>query len=175
MFFAGVEAFIVEVTGGEPTAAGKLPLSPLNVEMSPDGSQAAIATPGQLHRWSAAGLEQLESSRSMHTVWYSPDGRDLAYASPDGAVLLTATGQRHELHAPAHDLHALRFRRGGDGLVVVRGDRAMLWRPAAGELRTLATAPAGQQLRGADVFRGDTVLWTLKPETAPPAQQKAAS
>ena len=45
----------------------------------------------------------------------------------------------------------------------------MLWRPAAGELRTLATAPRGQQLRGADMYRGGTVLWTLKPETARPA------
>jgi hypothetical protein len=176
MFFAGVEAFVVDVSGGEPTAAGKLPLSPTNMEMSPDGSQAAIATPAQVHRWSAAGLELLESSLSVHTVWYSPDGRDLAYASGAGVVLLTASGQRHELHAPAHDLRAMRFRRGGDGLVVARGDRALLWRPAAGVLRTLATAPGGQQLRGADVYRDGVVLWTLDTQVAPPpARSRRAS
>ncbi len=176
MFFAGVEAFTVEVSGGEPTAAGKLPLAPTNVEMSPDGSQVAIATPGQVHRWTAAGLELLESSLSVHTVWYSPDGRDLAYASASGAVLLTASGQRHELHAPGHDLRAMRFRRGGDGLVVARGDRALLWRPAAGILRTLATAPGGQQLRGADVYRDGVVLWTLDTVVVPPpARQQRAS
>ena len=91
-------------------------------------------------------------------------------------MLLTASGQRHELHAPGHDLRAMRFRRGGDGLVVARGDRALLWRPGAGVVRVLATTPGGQQLRGADVYRGGVVLWTLDTKVVPaPVKQKRAS
>jgi WD40 repeat protein len=184
MFFAGHEIFTVDAIGGEPSAAGKLDGTVVNVEMSPDGSQAAIASYGKLQRWSAAGLEVLEANQTtVHTIWYSPDGRDLAYASFDRAVLLTDGGQRHELRAPSHDLQALRFRRGGDGLVVVRGRQAMLWRPHRRDLRTLASAPDGQALRGADLYRGGTVLWTLeqvrrqpaeRPGAPPAAQAKAA-
>jgi hypothetical protein len=160
LFFAGREAFTVDVSGGAPASLGELPDHAFNMEMSPDGSQAAIAMSNELVRWTAAGFETLEKNVRAHTVWYSPDGSQLAYASISEAVVLTGDGQRHELHAPGSDLRALRFRRGGDGLVVTRGDRALLWRPAAHDLSTLATSPPGQSLSGADVYRGGTVLWT---------------
>jgi hypothetical protein len=159
MFFAGSEVFTVDVNGGAPTSAGDLVNHPANVEMSPDGSQAAIATSTELIRWTEAGLETLAKDLWAHTVWYSADGSQLAYATDSEAVLLSG-GQRHELHAPDRDLRALRFRRGGDGLVVTRGDRVLLWRPIAHDLSTLATAPPLQTLSGADVYRGGTVLWT---------------
>jgi hypothetical protein len=162
MFFAGQQIFTVDVKGGQPSEAGRLKDTVVNVEMSPDGSQAAIASHGVLYRWSAAGLEVLEAHRAVHTIWYSPDGRELAYASLDRAVVLTA-GQRRELDAPGIDLRALRFRRGGDGLVVVRGEQAHLWRPGRGTLRLLASAPAGRSLHGADIYSGGTVLWTVEP------------
>jgi hypothetical protein len=175
MFFAGNDIFTVDVDGGGPSAAGQLDNTVINVEMSPDGSQAALASYGKLHRWSADGLEVLEQDRStVHTIWYSPDGRDLAYASYERAVLLTAGGQRHELHAQNHDLQAMRFRRGGDGLIVVRGRHALLWRPDRRDLRTLASAPVGQSLRGADMYRDNTVLWTLEHVRRQPAQRPGA-
>jgi hypothetical protein len=160
LFFAGREAFTVEVSGGAPASLGELPDHAFNMEMSPDGSQAAIATSSELVRWTAAGFETLEKNVRAHSIWYSPDGSQLAYASTSEAVVLTGDGQRHELHAPGSDLRALRFRRGGDGLVVTRGDRALLWRPAAHDLSTLATSPPGRSLSGADIYRGGTVLWT---------------
>jgi hypothetical protein len=162
MFFAGGQIFTIDVTGGEPRHAGDLPGLVHNVEMAPDGSEAAIATHRALHRWRAGTteLEPLETERQIHTVWYSASGLALAFASTERATLLTG-GRRHEIGAPEGNLVAMRFQRGGDGLVVVRGDQVLLWRPAAGAIRTLATSQPGHDLRGADHFRGGTVLWTV--------------
>ena len=179
MYFIDTDVFTMDVTGGEPERAGTLPDTAPNVEMSPDGSQAALATSTRLYRWTEArGLEVLQDGEEIHTVWYSPGGHELAYASRSAAVVLTDGGKRHELRAPGNDLAGLRFRRGGDGLVVVRGDRVLLWRPAASELRTLAVGPPGQTVRAADVFAGGTALWTTTaappvPAANPPPSQQA--
>jgi hypothetical protein len=175
LFFNVTEVFSVDVTGGEPVAAGKLPTPVWNVEMSPDGNEAAIVTHNALQRWRPDGIEPIESGRTIHTVWYSPGGKALAYAANDEAVVL-AGGKRHALPAPASDLRALRFRHGGDGLIAVRGDAAILWRPATGDQHVLAQTDAEWTLQAADVYRGGTVLWTRRHDGAPPgARSKAAS
>ncbi|HWM86004.1 MAG TPA: hypothetical protein VNO33_09205 [Kofleriaceae bacterium] len=173
LFFAGRSVLTVDVSGGQPADAGELESASTNMEMRPDGGEAAIVTGRGVHRWTPAGLQLIDPLPHVHTVWYAGDGRSLAYASPSRAVHVTG-GLRHELHAPSTDLRALRFRRGGDGLVVVRGDRALLWRPAAGDLRTLATSGAGRTLHAADWFRGGTLMWTLGPLAAANARLPAS-
>lgn len=175
LFFAGTfDVFSVDVNGGEPVAQGYLPGSARNAEMAPDGQEAAIVTHDALHRWRPGAIEPIESGRTIHTVWYSADGSALAYATNDEAVVL-AGGKRHALPAPASDLRALRFRRGGDGLIAVRGDAAILWRPATGDQQVLARTDAEWALQAADVYRGGTVLWTRKEDRPHPgARSKSA-
>ncbi|HTE56904.1 MAG TPA: hypothetical protein VK698_38895 [Kofleriaceae bacterium] len=173
MFFGGPadhrRIYTVEVDGGEPRVVGTLPDPAWNVEMAPDGREAAIVTHGALHRWTAGGpLEQLDRGRIIHTVWYSPDGAALAYASSERATVLLPGGVRRDLDAPGGDLRALRFRRDGEGLVAVRGDTALAWLPATGEIRVLAAARPGETLQGADVYRGGVVLWTSSSGDGPP-------
>jgi hypothetical protein len=167
LFFVDLDVLSVDVNGGEPRRVGRLPHVAWNVEMKPDGSEAAIVAGRKLYRWTPSGMELLETSRPIHTVWYSDDGESLAYASLDRATLVTG-GRRRELRAqPGAELRSLRFRRGGDGLVAVRGGEVLLWRPdAADPVRVLARSRAGQTLLGADAFEAGPVLWT-EDRTAP--------
>ena len=155
-------AFLIDAAGGGPVELGPVPGTLLdNLELAPDGGQAALATTTGLHLWTAgAGFTRLDDDSAVHSVWYSPSGDRLAWASASGARVRSADGAIRRLPAPHSDLHALRFQQGGDGLLVSMGRRALLWRPGAGAPRVLGRAPAGQTMQGAEQFRGGTLLWT---------------
>lgn len=160
MYFFQRRAYVVDVEAAEADAreVGALTANIDNAEMAPDGSEAAVVVVGGgIYRWKEGGeLVQLATD-AAHTVWYSADGKQLAYASSDKAVVL-ADGTRRELAAKDYDLAAMRFH--GDQLVVSMGTRALLWNPRTGTTRLLARSANGQTVQAADVYQGGLILWT---------------
>jgi len=160
MYFFQKRAFVVDVEAAEADAreVGQLPGGVDNAEMAPDGSEAALVVPGSgVYRWKDGGeLVQL-GTEAAHTVWYSADGSQLAYAAVDKAVVFE-DGARHELTTDDYDLNAMRFH--GDQLVVSMGVKALLWNPRTGGKKLLGQSPRGQTVQAADLYRGGAVLWT---------------
>lgn len=160
MYFFQRRAFVVDVEAAAADAreVGALPADIDNAEMAPDGGEAAVVVVGGgIYRWKQGGeLAQLATD-AAHTVWYSADGSQLAYASLDKAVVIEGESRR-ELAAPSYDLNAMRFR--GDQLVVSMGTRVLRWNPRTGARKLLGTSPRGQTVQAADLYQGGLVLWT---------------
>ena len=160
MYFFQKRAFVVDVEAAEADAreVGQLPGMVDNAEMAPDGSEAALVVPGSgVYRWKDGGeLVQLGTD-AAHTVWYSADGAQLAYAGVDKAVVLEG-GAKHELTTDDYDLNAMRFH--GDQLVVSMGGKALLWNPRSGARKVLGESAKGQTMQAADLYQGGAVLWT---------------
>jgi hypothetical protein len=160
MYFFQKRAFVVDVRSEEAVArqVGELAASVENVEMAPNGSEAALVISGRgIMRWKDGDeLVQLAGD-AAHTIWYSADGSKLAWAAMDKAAVL-ADGTLKELPAPSYDLNAMRFR--GDELVVSIGSRALLWNPKTGARNVIGKSGKGQTVQAADVYRGGVVLWT---------------
>jgi hypothetical protein len=160
MYFFQRRAYVVDVDAAEADAreVGELSASVDNAEMAPDGSEAAmVVAGGGIYRWKDGGeLTQLGMD-SAHTVWYSADGTQLAYASSEKAVVLAGESRR-ELAAKDYDLNAMRFH--GDQLVLAIGSRALLWNPKTGTRKVLGKSAKGQTVQVADLYQGGTVLWT---------------
>ncbi|HEU5055721.1 MAG TPA: hypothetical protein VFU21_04325 [Kofleriaceae bacterium] len=176
MYFFQKRAFVVDVRSPDADAreVGQLPSAVDNVEMAPDGSEAALVLSGSgVHRWKDGGELTQVGTEAAHTVWYSADGAMLAWASSDKAVVL-AGGSKHELTAPEYDLNAMRFR--GAELVVSMGSRALLWNPATGAKNVIGRSPKGQTVQAADVYQGGVVVWTreIRRTDRRRAQQNAA-
>lgn len=165
LYFVEKRAYVVDTAdaAAEPVLIGELPAALNNAEMAPDGSEAAIVTTSGLYRARGAelALELLSSDASVHTVWYSGDGSQLAYASPSEAVVLAGEA-RHAFAAADYDLSAMRFRAGGDGLVLAVGRKAIHWRPDTDARTVLADAGADRTMQGADVYDGGVVTWSLE-------------
>jgi hypothetical protein len=159
MYFFQKRAYVVDVQAAEADAraVGDLASSVDNVEMAPDGSEAALVIGGAVYRWQQGGELAQVGTEAAHTVWYSADGAMLAWASTDKAVVL-AGDRKHELTAPDYDLHAMRFR--GAELVVSMGSRALLWNPTTGAKNVIGRSPKGQTVQAADVYQGGVVVWT---------------
>jgi hypothetical protein len=160
MYFFQRRAYVVDVEAAEADArqVGELTANIDNAEMAPDGSEAAVVViGGGIYRWKNGGeLAQL-GMETAHTVWYSADGSELAYASTEKAVVL-AEGTRRELTAKDYDLNAMRFH--GAELVVSMGSKALLWNPKTGTTKLLGRSAKGQTVQAADLYQGGTVLWT---------------
>lgn len=160
MYFFQRRAYVVDVEAAEADAreVGELTASIDNAEMAPDGSEAAVVVVGGgIYRWQEGRQLVQLGMEAAHTIWYSADGKQLAYATTDKAVVL-ADGTRRELAAKDYDLSAMRFH--GDQLVVSMGSRALLWNPKTGTTRLLARSPKGQTVQAADLYQGGLVLWT---------------
>jgi hypothetical protein len=159
MYFFQSRAYVVDVTGGDATEIGTLPGTVDNAEMAPDGSDAALTVSGTLHRWHDGGtLERLEvATGGVHTVWYSPDGAQLAYASLETATVLDGE-RRITIETSDYDIHAMRYR--GDQLVLAMGQRAVLWNPKTGAKKVLGTTSKKQTLQAVDLYQGGLVMWT---------------
>lgn len=163
LYFVEKRVYVLDTAdaAAEPLLVGELPAAANNVEMSPDGSEAAIVTGAGLYRAHGAelALELTASDTAIHTVWYSDDGGQLAYAGSAEAVVLTGS-TRHSLEAKDYDLTAMRFRAGGGGLVLAVGRKAIHWRPDTDTRTVLADAGEGRTMQGAEVYAGGVVLWS---------------
>jgi hypothetical protein len=163
MYFVDKRVYLLDTSNpdAEPLLVGELPATVNNAEMAPDGVEATIATGSGLYR--ARGeemqLELLSSDGSIHTVWYSDDGTQLAYADESKAVVL-AGEQRHVIETPDYDLTAMRFHHGGTGLVIAIGTKALLWQPDTNARKVLGVAGARRTMQGAELYAGGTVLWS---------------
>ena len=159
MYFFKKRAFVVDVEAAEADAreVGELTGSVDNVEMAPDGSEAAMVVGSAVYRWKDGGELVQVGTEAAHTIWYSADGSMLAWAGLEKAVVL-ADAARHELASADYDLNAMRFH--GDQLVVSMGDKALLWNPTSGARKVLGQSGKGRTMQAADVYQGGVVLWT---------------
>jgi dipeptidyl aminopeptidase/acylaminoacyl peptidase len=153
-----------------PGAATKLPVygyGVTNMEMSPDGRSVAVVTNKGLELdTGAAEPKLLDGNPNVHTVWFSRDGAELAWASPEGAVWKRGeTVRTLEPRDEDEPIKAMRFLRGGPGLLVSRGNEVIRWSPEHEETEVLARVEDGRELLGADVFDGGLVLWLGTPLT----------
>jgi hypothetical protein len=151
--------FVADARRGTPRELGELPDDVINMEMAPDGSEAALVTASEIHRWDGERLGLLVGSPGMHTVWYSEDSQALAYASPRGVAVIAGGRSFHLDAARGAPIRAVRFRAGGGGLVVATGERALLWNAARDRSTELARAEDGETIDAVDVFAGGTVTW----------------
>lgn len=158
---------------GHPIHLGQVSGFVNNAEASPDGREVAITSSAGLYRISGSEKPRLiaGTGSTIHTVWFSPDGTQLAYAFPGNATVVDlATDRSYELSSANDTLRALRFSQLGRGLVVVRGNRVLLWHPREGKTRVLASAPPNKVILGADRFAGGTIVWSAKDNLAPRPQ-----
>ena len=159
MYFFQNRAYVVDVQAEEADAreVGAVDRVIDNTEMAPDGSEAAVVIGSAVHRWKQGGELALVGMDAAHTVWYSGDGKRLAYASLEKAVVLVGDA-RHELAAPDYDLNGMRFH--GGELVVSKGNQALLWNPETGAKKVLGKSPKGHTVQAAHLYQGGAVLWT---------------
>jgi len=159
MYFFQKKAFVVDVQAEEADAreVGELTGGVDNVEMAPDGSEAAMVVGGAVYRWKDGGELVQVGTDAAHTIWYSADGSKLAWAGFEKAVVFEGDS-KHELTTGSYDLNAMRFH--GDQLVVSMGSQAILWNPETGARKVLGQSGKGQTVQAADIYQGGVVLWT---------------
>jgi hypothetical protein len=149
----------------KPTVIGKIGGRITNGEMAPDGSAVVVAGDRGVQRFAPGKKpERLSQDGAVHSLWF--DGNDVAFASPDRAVVLRAA-HRRELDGRG-ELAGMRVHRRDGGLVVARGREALHWK-RDGSLDHLATVDESATLLGADVFAGGLALWTAKRNALPPS------
>lgn len=143
-----------------PRSLGALRGPVTNGEMAPDGGRFALTTSEGLFVGEGDGPVQRRSADpSLHTIWFSPDGHALAWASSDEAHW-EHDGDTRVLPTNGSILSTLRFIQAGVGLVVARGQEVLSWTPHADRVDVLATVP-GESLAGADLCRFGLVVWEL--------------
>jgi hypothetical protein len=132
-----------------------------NMEMSPDGSRIAFVTNEGLALVEGdAQARRFGAEPWIHSVWFSPDGAEVAWASPEVAVWRRGSEEHRLAPVPAGTrITAMRFLHGCPGLLVSRGRQVVRWRPDRNEVEELATVDDGRELLGADAFAGGLVLW----------------
>jgi dipeptidyl aminopeptidase/acylaminoacyl peptidase len=164
VYFAEEEAWAVDVASdGAPRRLGRTHGTIRNAEMSPDGQHVACATDAQLLLLRGDGAPEVADARPLiHTVWFSRDGKELAWANRSAAVW-TRGSERRELMAPGGDLEAMRFIQAGAGLIVSRGREVIVWTPEQERAEPIAAADEEHALLGADLFAGGLLLWTGTP------------
>jgi hypothetical protein len=160
VYLVGKRVFVADVRRGEPREVGELPDEVVNMEMAPDGREAALVIPGAIHRVEGERLTFLVSGRAdVHTIWYSGDSRRLAYASPRGVSVIDLGRRSYRLEAEAGaPVRSARFLPGGD-LIVAAATHAFVWSPSRGTRRVVARAAAGETIDAADLYAGGAVTW----------------
>ncbi|HUS68259.1 MAG TPA: hypothetical protein VMZ28_27180 [Kofleriaceae bacterium] len=159
VYLVGRRVHVADARRGEARELGELPEEVVNLEMAPDGSEAALVTASEIHRVDGDRLAFLVGSGAHHTVWYSADSRLLAYASERGVSVIDRGRRSYHIDAAlGSPVRGARFRAGG-GLVIAAGNQAFVWNPARGTRKVLARAEPGETIDAADVYAGGLVTW----------------
>jgi len=140
----------------------------LNAELAPDASEAVWTDDFGLHRIDATSGRVATIARApMQSLWYSADGRELAYADQSNAFV--RRGDRVTRMLAHTDWGAgvgtARYRRDAPGLLVIRNGEALAWNPDGGARERLARATG---VVDADTFRGGMVLIVARPDPKDP-------
>lgn len=135
-----------------------------NAEMSPDGQKLLFATDDALYWAEGEGERRVLAEReNIHSLWFSRDGREFAFASNKRAVW-QKEGETRELPAGENaPVEALRFCPASPGLLVSRGQEVILWNPEANQQDVLVHLEAPLRVIGADLFYGGIVVWAAEP------------
>jgi hypothetical protein len=135
-----------------------------NMEMSPDGQAVAVAGPSGLSLFEGDSKSRDWNESGIHSVWFSPRG-ELAWASPEVAVWRHGDLERRLVPVTSEGkLAAMRFLRGGAGVVLSRGAEVVRWSPETEDEEVISrNDDAGHELIGADVFGGGLVMWLVTP------------
>jgi len=174
VFFASArdgasEIFDFSVEGGAPIARGRL-RDVIDAEVAPDGSRAAVTTTRGVFLLDGRRPRRVGDEAKVSTLWFSPDGARLLFASPERATLLDG-GERHRLALDGARIESARFVAGGEVLLAVEKS-LVRWNPSTGEHRAIATARDGETFLAADLFAGEFVFLaqrsTSKDAIAPP-------
>lgn len=172
------ELFSIDGPGASPERIADALNGRANIEMSPDGRQVAIATDGGLLFLEGNGPPKLLGSpKSVHSVWFSRGGAELAWAGADIAVWMRGA-ERRELWPVTSEgsIAALRFLAGSPGLIISRGREVVIWNPdREEEIVVTKQEDAKFDLLGADLFGGGIVMWLGATELSLPVNKRAAA
>ena len=143
----------------------------ITAEMAPDGSHVVYAA-NSLHQVDADGTNRRLSPGMMFSLWFSPDGGELAYSWGANAAIRQGETARTFMKrgVPNHDIESVRFRRDASGMLVLRGRDVLSWDPDSGRHQLLARV-AGEsdaKVLDADVFRAGVVAWISRPDPTDP-------
>jgi hypothetical protein len=137
-----------------------------NMEMSPDGRALAVVTSTRLSLFEgdSSPNPRVWNESGIHSVWFSPRG-ELAWASREVALWHHEDLERRLVPVTSEGkLAALRFLRGGAGIVLSRGAEVVRWSPEAEDEEVITrNDDAGRELLGADIFGGGLVMWLGTP------------
>jgi hypothetical protein len=151
-----VYAVDVSMPGGRPKRIGRARDAIVNAEMSPDGSKIALVTGRSVEFIDKERPPKILSTEpGVHTVWFSADGSELAWASAQ-RVTLVSSKKRYQLDGK-NVVRGARFHRFERGLVVARGQEALHWKPGSSPT---VLADAGGELIGAEATHAGIVLFS---------------
>jgi hypothetical protein len=159
------QLFDLSLDGGAPVRLGRLK-NVENVEVSPDGSRAAVATADGVYLIEGKRLRRVSRERQVGTLWFSRDGFKVAFASPKAVTVLEGT-QMRTLAAEGGRFESARFVAGGPELLVAGGRSVLRWNPESGARETVATGREGETILAADLLDADLFVWTQKPPASP--------
>lgn len=148
-----------DVDGAEPVDLGPLEGAVTNAEARADGGQAAFATMTGVHLVERNGVARVSTESGIHSLWFSPEGTRLVWASP-ATVTVREAKKTYTLGAVEGRFETVRFVDGGKHVLVAAGRVVLRWQPEEQASVVVAKATQREQLRAAELFGDDLVLWS---------------
>jgi dipeptidyl aminopeptidase/acylaminoacyl peptidase len=159
-YFVRDQIWSVAEPGAQAIRIAELGHDIINAEMSPDGRSLIVLTAQDACLFEDGKFVSFLGIPAAHTVWFSGDGKQFVVANAHrahwqrGEKTATLTG---DLKSP---IRTARFAPMSPWIMVARGADAVRWNPEQDEAEVIASADAGQEMLGVDVFGGGVVIWT---------------
>jgi len=159
-YFARGEVWSIAEPGAEAIRVADLGQEITNAEMSPDGRSLIVLTARDAYLFEDGKAVGAVGIPKAHTVWFSRDGSQFVVANATTAHWRRGT-KTAELPADEKaPIRSSRFAPMSPWIMVARGSDAVRWNPDQDEAEVIASADAGQEMLGVDVFGGGFVIWT---------------
>lgn len=164
VYFDGMNVFCMDTEDSAPRKCFGEPGKVRNAEMTPDGQRLLFATDDALYLAESEGEPRLlTQGERVHSLWFSRDGAEFAWASDKKAVWQGRGETRELLGDQERAIFALRFCPASPGLLVCRDNEVLLWNPEQNQEDVLSQVDAPKKLIGADLFYGGMVIWAAEP------------